>query len=147
MAIGAAPLQKPFLAEDGASDRSWLNWFSDVGSSINGEWSISPRQLSASGVSSKPNTSWISYQGREVRYLFIWNSGVTFSAGAKLSLEKQDLTLIGGVLDIYEAEVLVGGAFAQNRTISLPELDLSGRIVIQGCILTKVRDPRDQGGR
>lgn len=138
--IGAAPLQKA-----NEFDRSWLQWFSTLGNALNGRWGQEKRTLELVNISSNPDEQFLNYKGRELSFLFVWESGLTTSSSSILlnTLPTQaDLTMRPGMLQIWEDSALVAGAYASQSTIELPDLSLSGRVIIQGSVLTKITDPR-----
>ena len=154
--IGPAPLQKPFLNGD-QLDRSWLQWFSTVGDALNGKWGLSKRDLTYNNIdlSEYPLTeTYVSYTGREVTFLFCWEEGVEFNNSSidiifptnlNPNIQKADLPFFKGMLQVWDGNNLFGGAYANNTSISLPDINSSNRIIIQGTLLTKVTNPQNSG--
>jgi len=141
--IGPAPLQKA-----NGFDRSWLQWFSTLGNALGGRWGQEQRSLefvNFNEIYSNPAEQFLNYKGRELSFLFVWESGLTTSSSSILlnTLPTQaDLTMRPGMLQIWEDSALVAGAYASQSTITLPDLNLSGRVIMQGSVLTKITDPR-----
>lgn len=152
--IGSAPIQKPFLNGNQA-DRGWLQWFSSVGDALGGKWGISKRNLSYNNINldDYPLTeNYVSYIGREVTFLFCWEAGVQFSNSSidiifptisNPNIQKADLPFFKGMLQVWDGNNLFGGAYAENTVITLPDINSSNRIIIQGTLLTKVTDPKN----
>jgi hypothetical protein len=141
-AQGPAPLFHELLQDGVNLSRGWLHFFETIGDSISGEWSIGQRQLTQVGIDTVPDTSYISYQGREIRFLFVWDAGMSASPGNSITLAASDLTMLPGMLEIWEDSVINIGAFASEKTITIPVQTYTGRVIIQGTVLLKVQDPR-----
>lgn len=138
--VGPAPLQKA-----NEFDRSWLQWFSSIGNALSGRWGQEQRTLELVNILTTPDEQYLNYKGRELSFLFVWESGLITSSSSILlnTLPTQaDLTMRPGMLQIWEDSALVAGAYASQSTITLPDLNLSGRVIMQGSILTKITDPR-----
>ena len=138
--VGPAPLQKA-----NEFDRSWLQWFSTLGNALQGRWGQEQRDLELVNITSKPDEQFLNYKGRELSFLFVWESGLETSNSSILlstTPTQADLTMRPGMLQIWEDSSLVAGAYASQSTITLPDLNLSGRVIIQGTILTRINDPR-----
>jgi|32_taG_2_1085360.scaffolds.fasta_scaffold131806_1 hypothetical protein len=135
--IAPAPLLKPFVDENtNLASREYGQWFSTVGNGLSGRWLMSKRNLEKTNGTA-PNIEYISYQGRELKFLFVWESGVTFAADT-ITLDRSDLTMLPGMLEVWDDSTLVGGAYCNERTIELPNTVVSGRCIIQGTVLTKI---------
>lgn len=143
-----APVQNPMFNGNVMTD-GWRQWFTSTSDNLSGKWGINSRNLEKENIATSPSKEFLSYTGRELTFLFQWDDGVTFSNSA-IYLEfprngsndklKSDLTLIGGMLQIWEGDTLVGGAYASETKITIPDMDLNGRVVIEGTILTKVTE-------
>lgn len=139
MRISTAPSQRSL-----AQEREWIQWFSSVGDSIGGRWGQERRNLNKINLD-EPITELLNYRGKEVSFLFYWD-GVEFS-NSSIELEslpeKADPTVWPGVLSIWQGPNLIGGAEVEERTITIPNLgQLSGRVIIQGSVMIKTRNPR-----
>ena len=143
-----APIQTPMF-NGNVMENGWRQWFTSTSDNLSGKWGINSRNLEKENINETPSKEYVSYTGREVTFLFQWDDGVTFSNSA-IYIEfprngsndklKLDLTLIGGMLRIWEGDNLIGGAYASDTKITIPDYDLSGRVVIEGTILTKVTE-------
>jgi hypothetical protein len=136
--IAYAPIQDDFLSSEANIPRdAWLQWFADLGTSLNGQWNIDSRLFSSSGIDTVPDDSYVSSTGREVSFLFVWDNGVTFTNGT-FTLGRQDLTVLPGMLQVWENSTLVSGAYCKDNIISFTSAAYSGRVIVQGTILTKI---------
>jgi len=138
--LGAAPLMKPL-----SDERAWTQWFSEIGNSLNGRWGQEKRQLEKVNIATQPTEEYLNYKGRELSFLFVWESPITFSGSEILLNElpgQADLTMRPGMLEVWDDSTLVGGAYCSERTIELPNLSSNGRIIVQGSVMTKTTDPR-----
>ena len=138
--VGPAPVIKPLSEE-----RSWVQWFSTLGDGLVGRWGQEKRTLAKENLA-EPDTEYLNYKGRELSFLFVWESGVEFTT-ASIKLNNSDYTMRPGMLEIWQDSTLVGGAYCAERLINLPDLGLlSGRIILQGSVFTKTTDPQRTGG-
>jgi len=140
--IGAAPIQEDLVDPDAnIPARSWLQWFADLGTALNGEWNLSETRLTAAGISVEPDESYVSSMGREVTFLFVWNSGVEFSSGS-YTLSRGSLTMLPGFLQVWNNGAMVDGALCGDSNISFKDGTYSGQVIVQGTILTKIEKRR-----
>jgi len=136
--VSYAPLQDDFMnTEANIPSDTWLQWFADLGTSLNGQWNIDSRLFASSGIDRVPDDSYASSTGREVSFLFVWDTGVTFTNGT-FTLGRQDLTVLPGMLQIWEGSSLVSGAYCKDNVISFTNATYTGRVIVQGTILTKI---------
>lgn len=147
--LSSAPV-KTTLLDGNVLNKVWIQWFSTLSDILSGKWGINKRTLEKQNIATEPDIEYVSYTGREITFLFQWNNGVTFS-DSKIFLEypradattktKSDLTMIGGMLAIYQDDNRTTvGAYASESTITIPDMELTGRVIIQGTILTKVTE-------
>ena len=126
--IGPAPLLRPLTDE-----RSWLRWFSELGNGLKGRWNQESRKLTLHNLST-PSQQFINFKGSEISFLFVWTNGVTFSTSS-IDLGDKDPTMRPGMLQVWEEDTEVLGAYCSQREISFPDQVLSGRVIVQGSVL------------
>jgi hypothetical protein len=129
MRIPFAPIQK-----ENNFTREWLQWFKDLGNSLNGLWGVQKRNFS--GLVPSPDESYLSYSGREITFFLKWDAGVQFQ-NSKLILENKDLSMIGGKLLIFDGNQLVDTANCIDKEVVFPDIIVSNECIVQGTILTK----------
>lgn len=137
--IAPAPLLKPFVDPDqNLASREYIQWFSSLGDSLTGRWGLDKRNLAKTNATT-PDLEYISYKGRELRFLFVWEDPITFASDT-ITLDRSDLTMLPGMLEVWDGTALSAGAYCSEDTITLPDLTTAARCVIQGSVLTKVRN-------
>ncbi len=137
--IGSAPILKEIQA-----DQAWKKWLTDVGDGVNGRWGLEKRDLSLTNLAT-PDIEYLSYMGRELSFLLVWENGVTFNSSS-IALNRSDLTMLPGMLQIWDNLDIVGGAYCAEREVNFKDIVVSGRCIVQGKVFTKVSDPRTTGG-
>jgi len=112
--LGPAPIMKPL-----ADERGWVQWFSEIGNSLAGRWGQEKRQLEKVNIDPQPDVEYLNYKGRELSFLFVWESPITFS-GSQILLNalpgQADLTMRPGMLEVWDDSTLVGGAYERTAT-------------------------------
>lgn len=137
MNMSPAPLLKPFVNDDqNLASREYGQWFASIGDSLSGRWTLSKRNLTKTNATA-PDIEYISYQGRELRFLFVWDDPITFASDT-ITLDRSDLTMLPGVLEVWDDAAMIAGATCSESLITLPNLTTTGKCIIQGCVLTKV---------
>lgn len=142
MRIKAAPVIRPLTDE-----RSWVNWFSQLGDALTGRWGVEWRELSLTNLA-QPDQQILNYRGSEVSFLFYWNDGVEITSSSQITLSKArpegaDLSLFPARLQVWEGSTLVGGAVVADRTITFPNLGLlAGQVIVQGTAIIETKNPR-----
>ena len=136
--MNTAPTQDNLL-DPGSSlpARSWFQWFSDLGTNLSGKWGTSSRRYTVEGVDKQPDEGWISYQGREMSVNLVWNDGFE-SINGNILLTSKDYTVIPSMLELWQGNTISFGVYAMDRTFSIPDNTYTGRIIIQGRLITKV---------
>lgn len=133
--IGPAPVLRPLTDE-----RSWFMWFSELSSGLKGRWGQEVRTLALNNLST-PAQQFVNFKANEISFLLIWTSGVTFSTSS-ISLDKTDPTMRPGMLQVWEGDTQVLGAYCEERLISFPDQALSGRVIVQGSVMVKQNELR-----
>jgi|10_taG_2_1085330.scaffolds.fasta_scaffold13149_2 hypothetical protein len=145
--VSNTPAQRPLLDSSGLIDRSWRSWFSSIGDALLGKWGNQSRNLTFINII-PTNEQYISYNGREMTCLFEWSNGVTFSNStieldfptlSNPERQRSDLTVISGMLQVWDGEDLVKGAYVKDNIITLPNINISNRCIVQGTVLTKIK--------
>ena len=133
--LGAAPVLRPLTDE-----RSWVRWFTELGNSLRGRWGQEERLLSLTNLT-QPSEQFVNFKGKEVSFLFVWTSGVTFSS-SEINLDRTDPTMRPGMLQVWEGDTEVLGAYCSERKIDFPDQTLAGRVIVQGSIMIKQESAR-----
>ena len=112
-----------------------------------GKWGSQSRNLTLNNIIAT-DEQYVSYNGREVSFLFEWINGVTFSSSSieidfptltNPDRKRNDLTIISGMLQVWDGNNLVSGAYVKDNIITIPDKNISNRCIIQGTVLTKVK--------
>lgn len=135
--INETPLNKPLLNGSSIS-RPWELFFSQLGDGLNGKWEYSQRKLTRVNIADEADVELLSYHGREATFSFVWENGATFN-NSKIELNRlSDYSLTEGYLQVWDGATQVEGAYCKDFDITLPDLDTTNKIIIQGTILTKI---------
>ena len=133
--LNRPPLRDPINGNNGMS-HSWLKFFSQLGDSLFGKWGNEERNITRTNVVA-PTVQQISYTGFEVSFLFIWDQGVTFSTSI-LELEKNDYSVFPSALYVIDGNRLLNDvAIVDGKTITLPDLTSTNRVIVQGTALVE----------
>ena len=133
--LNRPPLRDPISTNNGMS-HSWLKFFSQLGDSLFGKWGNEERNVTRTNVVA-PTVQQISYTGFEVSFLFIWDQGVTFSTSI-LELEKNDYQVFPSALFVVDGNQLLNDvAIVDGKTITLPDLTSTNRVIVQGTALVE----------
>lgn len=131
MRIPFAPLQK-----SSEFSREWIQWFSSLSQGVSGFWGVQQRNFELPD-DKKPDTSYLSYTGRQMHFFLQWNNGIVFQ-NSKLVLNKEDLSMVGGRLMLLNNGAIVNTLTAIGKEVTIPDTTLAGEVIIQGTIISKM---------
>ena len=139
--IQVAPVQiQPIEANSFTT--GWLQWFSELGDAIEGEWSADYWQLEASGIDSP--SAYFSMSGSSVSCLISWSDEVVTS-GASITLPKINgsyLSVLPSMLRIWDTATLKSGVLVEGSTVIIPD-GTYANLIIEGTLFPQ----RIQAGR
>lgn len=113
---------------------TWTRFFSQIGDALSGKWGNEKRILYKQGIDA-PSIERISYFGKNVNLLFVWDTGVT-TTGGTIELDKVDFKVYPSALMITINGVLqTDVAIIENKILTMPDITSGDRVIVQGTAL------------
>lgn len=129
------PPLKDMATQSNVFTSTWLRFFSQLGDAVFGKWGKEERKYTRTNIAKEPDVQQISYLGKTVHYLLVWNTGATFSTSI-LELDKTDYKVFpSGLFVIKNGQVQTDVALIEGKTITLPDLTTANRLIVQGTAL------------
>ena len=116
---------------------TWLRFFSQLGDALFGKWGKEERNYTRTNIAEAPDIQQISYLGKTVHYLLVWNEGTTFSTSI-LELDRTDYGVYpSGLFVVDDGQLKTSVALVDGKTITLPDLTTTKKLIVQGTALIK----------
>lgn len=136
MRLEEAPIKKPMFKELIVNGKGWIQWFTDFGDALKGEWSGGKRALSISSAPF-PIDNYFDFQGSQVFCNINWSAGTLGGTIQILDINNKPIQFENGILHLYDGVTPIDGALVSGSTITLPSLTTSGNAILTGTLVLK----------
>lgn len=142
MNLPFAPIKESLLDASGVISQTWFQFFTALGTGLNGEWSKSQYKIlvSNNGGESEPTRTVLAQKGSTIEISMHFDSVISFN-NANFTIEdaiNKKLTFEDTYLNIYDVGgVLLGGAYASGESITIPNVSSTGHCTISGTLILK----------
>ena len=132
MNMEPTPIKTSILDDKLVDGKGWIQWLTNLGDALKGEWSEGKRTLV--GVTATSN--YFSFQGVQV---FCRIELITALSGTIQVLDGKNkaIQFLDGILNLYEGTTLIQGVEVSGTNITLPSLGVANRVLTGTLVLKR----------
>lgn len=132
MNMEPTPIKIPIHGEQLVDGKGWIQWLTNLGDALKGEWSEGKRTLV--GITAVSN--YFSFQGVQVFCRIELNTALSGTIQV-LDGKNKAIQFLDGMLNLYEGTTLIQGVEVSGTTINLPTLGSANRILTGTLVLKR----------